>query len=231
MRDIRIRPSHLALLPDSRFLLAGGGPSRLAAGETWQPNAVVFCASGTPEGEFCIGADIPTLVTDREGGIWIAYGDEGIYGHHPESGEGLAGWSPEGHATWLPQGRLPDVPLGGATAATEGDHVWLVWYSGGRHGGTFLTRITPSTGEVTSYPSPVGQPDGFAVRDNRAVLTVRDHNKRSTELIRAELTGGAWTVTGRRELRTPGRIVLRCGQGRDGSLWLRTGDTWLRTEA
>ncbi|MGQ4439996.1 hypothetical protein ACN6LI_004977 [Streptomyces violaceoruber] len=192
---------------------------------------VLSLESGDHEATFCIGDDIPALVTDREGSIWTAYGDEGIYGGHPESAAGLAGWSAEGQAKWAPGGRLPDVPLEGCTAATEGDRVWLIWYSGSRRGGTFLTRITPSTGEVTSWPSPVRDPDGFAVRDRRAVLTRRVHNQRSTEVVRAELDGDTWSVTERRKIRVPGRVVMRCGQGRDGLLWLRAGDTWLRIEA
>ncbi|MFB6989427.1 hypothetical protein [Streptomyces sp. NPDC056304] len=231
VKDVRVRPSHLALLPGSRFLLAGGRTFRADAGDAWMPNAAMFSASGAPEAEFCIGDDIPVLVTDREGGIWTAYGDEGIYGGHPESAGGLAGWTQEGHVRWLPQGRLPDAPLEGCTAATDGDRVWLVWYSGSCRGGTYLTRITPSTGEVTSFPSPVPNPDGFAVRDKYAVFTARNHNRRDTELTHAELDGDSWTVTSRRKLRVPGRVVLRCGQGRDGFLWLRTGDTWLRIEA
>ncbi|WP_258017477.1 hypothetical protein [Streptomyces noursei] len=231
VEDIRYRPRHLALLPDSRFLLVSGRTFRTAEGGAWDPNAVIYSASGTPESEFCIGDDIPALVTDREGGIWTAYGDEGIYGGHPESGGGLAGWTVQGRAMWLPQGRLPDAPLEGLTAATEGERVWLAWYSGSSRGGTYLSRITPSTGEVTSYRSPVRQPDGFAARDGRAVFTVRDHNRRSTELIRARLDGDAWTVTDRRRLRVPGRVVMYCGQGRDGSLWLRAADTWLRIQA
>ncbi|WP_369226721.1 hypothetical protein AB5J52_39445 [Streptomyces sp. R39] len=196
----------------------------------WEPNAVVYSASGTPEGEFCVGDDIPALVTDRHGGIWTAYGDEGIYGGHPESAAGLAGWDTEGRATWHPRGRLPDHPLEGCTAATEDDRVWLVWYSGSRSG-THLTRIIPSTGEVTSHRSPVRGPDGFAVRGDRAVLTRRHHNERTVELTRAEFDGTAWTVADRRTLDLPGRVVLRCGQGRDGTLWLRTGDTWVCVEA
>lgn len=231
VKDIRMRPSHLALLPDSRFLLVRGRTFRSETEGPWTPNAVVFSPSGTPEAEFCVGDDIPALVTDVHGGIWTAYGDEGIYGDHPESAAGLAGWDTRGQTSWAPKGRLPDHPLEGCTAATENEQVWLVWYSGSSRGGTFLTRITPSTGDVASYPSPVPQPDGFAVRGNRAVLTRRDHNKRSVELIRAELTGTTWAVTSRRRLRVPGRVVMCCGQGRDGSLWLRTGATWLRIEA
>ncbi|MET7986483.1 MULTISPECIES: hypothetical protein [unclassified Streptomyces] len=228
VKDIRMRPSHLALLPDARFLLVSGrtlldGPEGL-----WEPNAVVFSPSGAPEAEFCLGDDIAAVVTDVDGGIWTAYGDEGIYGGHPASGAGLAGWSTRGRATWTPDGRLPDHPLQGCTAATGNDQVWLVWYPGG---GTYLTRIDPSTGDVVSYPSPVAKPDGFAVRGNRAVLTRRNHNKRSVELVRAELDGTTWAVTSRRRLRVPGRVVMKCGQGRDGFLWLRTGNTWLRIEA
>ncbi|MFD0592020.1 hypothetical protein ACFQZ4_05140 [Catellatospora coxensis] len=89
----------------------------------------------------------------------------------------------------------------------------------------------PLTGEVTSWRSPVRSPDGLAVRGDRAILTRRHHNKRSTEVFRAELVDDAWTVTDRREVAVPGRVVMRCGQGRDGFLWLRTGDVWLRIEA
>ncbi|MFB7915496.1 hypothetical protein [Streptomyces sp. NPDC056061] len=231
MKDIRIRPSHLALLPDSRILLVGGRTMLNEAESLWRPNAVVFSPSGTPEAEFCVGDDISALVTDIGGGVWTAYGDEGIYGGHPESGAGLAGWNLRGRASWTPRGRLPDHPLEGCTAATENERVWLVWYSDGRRAGTYLTRINPSTGDVTSCPSPVPAPDGFAVSGNRAVLTRRNHNKRSVELIRAEFDGTTWEVTSRRPLRVPGRVVMRCGQGRDGSLWLRAGNTWLRIEA
>ncbi|MDX3098975.1 hypothetical protein PV417_31480 [Streptomyces sp. ME19-03-3] len=192
---------------------------------------MVTSLEGEQEGIFCVGDDIPVLLSDRSGLIWAAYGDEGIYGGHPESSAGLAGWNTDGEVAWSPTGRLPDAPLEGCTAATEADKVWLVWYSGSSRGGTFLTRITPSTGEVVSWPSPVRDPDGFAVRGNRAVLTKRVRNQRSTEVIRAELTGDAWRVAERCRIRVPGRMVMRCGQGRDGFLWLRAGDTWLRIRA
>ncbi|MFF9287035.1 hypothetical protein [Streptomyces griseosporeus] len=231
IEDIPVWPSHIALLPASRLLVASGRAGKEDSG-AWSPNAVVLSLeSGRQEAALCIGDDIPALVTDPGGCIWTAYGDEGIYGGHPESAAGLAGWSAQGQAVWAPGGRLPAMPLEGCTAATEGDRVWLVWYSGSRRAGTFLTRITPSTGEVTSWASPVHDPDGFAVRGRRAVLTKRVHNQRSTEVVRAELAGDVWRVTERRRVRVPGRVVMRCGQGRDGLLWLRAGDTWLHIEA
>jgi hypothetical protein len=69
VNDIRIRPSHLALLPDSRFLLVSGRTFRNETEGPWASNAVVFSPSGTPEAEFCVGDDIPALVTDVHGGI------------------------------------------------------------------------------------------------------------------------------------------------------------------
>ncbi|MGW0753496.1 hypothetical protein [Streptomyces sp. NPDC002587] len=224
--SIGIRPGHLALLPESRFLLASGRTRR--EGDAWWKNAVVYSAEGRPESAFCIGDDIPALVTDRRGGIWTAYGDEGIYGDHPQTAAGLAGWSIDGAATWAPRGRLPSWPLEGCTAATEGDVVWLVWYS---HEGTFLSRITPGTGGVTSYRSPVRHPDGFAVRGSRAVLTSREHDEPVVTVTRVELVDDGCVVTAEERVSVPGRVVLRCGQGRDGTLWLRAGDSWVRIEA
>ncbi|MCF3182365.1 hypothetical protein IPZ70_20795 [Streptomyces polychromogenes] len=219
---------HFALLPGDRFLLVQGR-TRQGDGGRWEPNAVVHGADGRKvERAFCVGDDIPALVTDRRGGIWTAYGDEGIYGHHPESRAGLAGWSGRGVATWSPAGRLPSQPLEGLTAATERDAVWLAWYS---HEGTYLTRIASATGEFATFRSPERGIDGLAVRGDRAVLTRRDHGEHTTTLTRAELADGTWTVTGREKLRLPGPLRLRCGQGRDGVLWLRAGDSWVRVGA
>lgn len=74
-------------------------------------------------------------------------------------------------------------------------------------------------------------PDGLAVRGDRAVLTRRNHNEPSTEVVRAALVDDSWIITQRVEMAVPGRVVLRCGQGRDGLLWLHAGDVWLRIEA
>ncbi|GAB3839606.1 hypothetical protein GCM10027610_045700 [Dactylosporangium cerinum] len=76
----------------------------------------------------------------------------------------------------------------------------------------------------------IESPDGLAVRGHRAVLTRRAHNKNSTAVTRAELVDGTWVTVERQVVKTPGRVVLRCGQGRDGVLWLRADDAWVRIE-
>ena len=227
---ISVSPSHIGLLPDGRLLIAGGRVRQDQAG-AWAHNAVVYSRTGSPEDSFCIGDDIDVLVTDSAGSLWTAYGDEGIYGSHPQSSWGLASWNENGQNIWTPDGRLPECPLAGHAAATEADHVWLVWYASSRDGHTYLTRITPLTGEVMSWVSPVPSTAGFAVRGNRAVLTRRKHNHPEIEVVHAELVDGAWTATERQRMPVPGRVVMHCGQGRDGVLWLRAGKTWLRTEA
>ncbi|GAA4473486.1 hypothetical protein [Phytohabitans houttuyneae] len=109
--------------------------------------------------------------------------------------------------------------------------MWLAWYSRPGARGTFLTRITPATGEVTTWPCPVEAPDGLAVRGHHAILTQRAHNKNSIAVTRAELIDGSLTTTQHKILETPGPVVKRCGQGRDGILWLRAGDIWMRIDA
>ncbi|MGW0391580.1 hypothetical protein ACWDYJ_11910 [Streptomyces sp. NPDC003042] len=94
-----------------------------------------------------------------------------------------------------------------------------------------MSRVDPATGEVTSYRSPVKDTDGIAVRGNRMVLSHRYHDRSTIVLSRAELIDDSWVLTGQEETPVPGRVVLRCGQGRDGVLWLRAGDTWVRVEA
>ncbi|MEV7730230.1 hypothetical protein AB0P15_36790 [Streptomyces sp. NPDC087917] len=219
--------SHLALLSWSRFLLASGRTRRGQNG-TWERNAVVYSPGGYPVSHFCIGDDIDYVVTDRADGIWTSYGDEGIYGDHPQSSAGLARWNTDGAHTWSPQGRLPVWPLGGSAAATEEAMVWLAWYS---HKGSFLSRVDPTNGQVTSYRNPLKDTDGIAVRGTRMILTHRFHNRPDIELSRAELIDDTWVITTQEKLHLPGPVVMRCAQGRDGNLWLRGGDTWTRIEA
>ncbi|MGW6838497.1 hypothetical protein ACWGCI_34555 [Streptomyces sp. NPDC054949] len=164
-----------------------------------------------------------------DGNIWTAYGDEGIFGSHPESRGALAGWGPDGRALWSPRQPFPEGPVNGSTAATDGAYVWTAWYC---RSGTYLTRITPATGETRSWPTPLRRVDGLAVRGDRAVLTSREHDRPWTEVVRIELRdNGTCAVTGRDRQRLPGHVVMHCGQGRDGTLLLRAGDTWVRIEA
>ncbi|MYS09028.1 hypothetical protein GTW71_21905, partial [Streptomyces sp. SID6041] len=102
---IDVHTSHLGLLSWSRFLLVSARTSRDRSG-TWDPNAIVYSPGGYPTSHLCIGDDIEHVLTDREGGIWTSYGDEGIHGRHPGSSEGLARWDTDGVQTWGPLGSV-----------------------------------------------------------------------------------------------------------------------------
>ncbi|MGW0391581.1 hypothetical protein ACWDYJ_11915 [Streptomyces sp. NPDC003042] len=114
-----MRPSYLALLPESRFLLAAGRTFEDEAG-TWGKNAVVYSPEGRPESAHCVGDDIDYLILRPQRRNLDRLRRRGIYGGRPQSIGGLAGWNTDGVATWGPRGRLPVTPLGGSAAATEG---------------------------------------------------------------------------------------------------------------
>jgi hypothetical protein len=225
-------PAHgtgrLALLPDGRFVVSAGRTRRTGPVGPWSPTGRLFSPTGVHEGDLCLGDDIATLIADRHGRLWTSHGDEGIFGGHPESGTGFAAWDSSGRSLWTAARGKPVGALQGLAAATEGDDVWLLWEAASRSHGTLLTRIDPATGRTANCPSPVERPDGLAVLGDRAVFSRRDHNKPDVTLTRARRDGDTWTVTGRQRLRLPGNVVLHCGQGRDGTLWLRAGDTWSR---
>ncbi|MEU7068428.1 hypothetical protein [Streptomyces sp. NPDC046161] len=63
------------------------------------------------------------------------------------------------------------------------------------------------------------------------ILTHRTHNHPNVQLSRAELVDDTWVITTQEKLHLPGPVVMRCAQGRDGTLWLRADDTWTRIEA
>ncbi|MEV6210866.1 hypothetical protein [Kitasatospora sp. NPDC051914] len=236
VRRITVEPDHLALLPGGRLLLASYRSEENERQGTWAPNAAVHTADGDPAAQFCLGDDVRALTADRAGRIWTVYGDEGVYGEHRESQDGLAGWNARGQHVWSPPARLPERPLEGCAAATDGPRVWLAWYSDDHR--TFLTRIDPGTSGTVSLPSPVHDPMGMAVRGNRAVLAAlapargrRSERPAAVEVCRAELADGSWRVTDRRRLPLPAGLGAPPAPGRDGSLWLRSGATWLCLKA
>ncbi|GHF28361.1 hypothetical protein GCM10018790_02220 [Kitasatospora xanthocidica] len=219
-------PDHLALLPGHRILLAEARADQ--DGEEWLPNGVVHGADGTPGRELLLGDDIGVLVSDRDGRIWMAYGDEGIYGDHPMAVPGLRAVDGTGRSVWSPrdrpQDRLPGYPLEGLAGATEGRYAWLAWYPS--PSGSYLTRIDPVDGSSTTVPCPVRQPAGFAVRGREGVFL-----SGGGELTRHLLVGKEWKRTGTQKLRLPGPVEPGRAHGRDGVLWFRCGNGWYRVEA
>ncbi|MGW7585550.1 hypothetical protein ACWGKU_32170 [Kitasatospora sp. NPDC054768] len=216
-------PDHLALLPGGRLLLVEARAEQ--DGEEWRPNGFVYGPDGTPGRELLLGDDTPVLVTDRDGRIWMAYGDEGIYGDHPMSCAGLRGADTHGRVVWSPDHRkdLPGYPLEGLAGATEGRYAWLAWYPGSS--GSYLTRIEAADGTSSTVPCPVRTPVGFAVRAREGVFL-----SPGGELTWHLLVGKQWKQTGKRRPDVPGELDRRRAYGRDGVLWFRSGNGWYRVE-
>ncbi|MEV7597528.1 hypothetical protein AB0O91_09080 [Kitasatospora sp. NPDC089797] len=213
-------PDHLALLPGGRVLLAGARAEQ--QGGEWLPNGSGYGPDGTPGPELALGDDIRVLVTGRDGRIWMAYGDEGIYGDHPLSCSGLRAVDTRGRSVWSPdRAGLPGHPLEGLAGATEGPRAWLAWYPGSS--GSYLTRVDPADGTQFTVPCPVRLPVGFAIRGREGVFLSRDG-----ELSRQLLVGKTWKRTGRSTPDLPGEPDRERAFGRDGVLWFRRGGSWYR---
>ncbi|MFF7453015.1 hypothetical protein [Kitasatospora sp. NPDC008115] len=222
--QVPVEPGHLALLPGHRVLVAAHRAGR--GDDDTSPNAVVLDDEGRPVRDLALGDDLQALTTDRDGRIWMAFGDEGVYGDHPLAHPGLIGTDTGGRVVWRPgKGELPEWPLEGLAAATENKAAWLAWYSEELVG--FLTRIDPAAGISRSVPSPFREPLGFAITGDRGVFLTL-----GGELAWYGRTAGdRWAERRRGVLRLPGALDQERAYGRDGVLWFRAGDAWYRVEA
>ncbi len=222
LEGVGVSPDLLALLPGGRVLLVGRRADELPDG--WERNGLLFGPDGRPGRELQLGDDVQALITDRDGRIWLSFGDEGTYGDNPIGRCGLAGLDTTGRIVWRPApGDLPDHPLEGLAAATEGRRTWLAWYGENSH----LTGIDPTAGKPVAMRLPTRQPVGFAIAGDRAVFLQPDG-----ELIRCERESRkGWREVRRQRVGVLGELDRGRAYGRDGVLWFRSGNGWYRVEA
>ncbi|MFG2904071.1 hypothetical protein ACGF13_03230 [Kitasatospora sp. NPDC048286] len=222
LAGVGVPPDLLALLPGGRVLLAGRRAEESADG--WERNGLVFGPDGSPARELQLGDDVQALTTDRDGRIWLAFGDEGNYGDNPLARCGLLGLDTAGRIVWRPDFReLGDEPLEGLAAATEGRRTWLAWYGERSH----LTGIDPAEGEPVVMRLPARQPVGFAIAGDRAVFL-----QPGGELLRCERESRkGWREVRRERVGGLGELDRERAYGRDGVLWFRSGNGWYRVGA
>ncbi|MEV7774393.1 hypothetical protein [Kitasatospora sp. NPDC086791] len=229
LTGVGVSPDLLGLLPGGRVLLAGRRAEESADG--WERNGLVLGPDGWPARELQLGDDIQALTTDRDGRIWLAFGDEGNYGENPLGRCGLLGLDAAGRIVWRPDlNALGDSPPEGLAAATEGRRAWLAWYGdSGR-----LTGIDPGgargdgrgDGRAVAMRLPARQPMGFAIAGDRAVFL-----ERGGELVRCERESRkGWREVRRERVDGLGDLDRERAYGRDGVLWFRSGDGWYRVE-
>ncbi|MFE7526218.1 hypothetical protein ACFU7Y_10895 [Kitasatospora sp. NPDC057542] len=216
-----VSPDLLALLPGGRVLLAGRRADEQADG--WERNGQVFGPDGRLTRELQLGDDVVALTTDRDGRIWLVFGDEGNYGDNPLGRCGLVGLDTAGRIVWRPDFKdLGDHPLEGLAAATEGRRAWLAWYGDSSH----LTGIDPAEARPVVMRLPARQPVGFAIAGDRAVFL-----QPGGELIRCERESRkGWREVRRERVGVLGDLDRERAYGRDGVLWFRSGNGWFRVE-
>ncbi len=107
--------------------------ARAAPGEA---NARLFTADGEAAGSMQLGDGIAHVQCSTDGGIWVGYFDEGVYGGRqpdgarPVSASGIVRFDADGSPTW----RLDDHPEAPYLAdcyamALSGETLWTCYYT------------------------------------------------------------------------------------------------------
>ncbi|MFF4984002.1 hypothetical protein ACFY3O_28655 [Streptomyces sp. NPDC001046] len=113
--------------------------------------------------------------------------------------------------------RVPGFDVGGR----EGAGAVIVLYGSS-------SGLSAKSRAVITQNSP-GVPGSAEQGDYFGASTASD--LRWTTVTRAKLVGDVCVAIGQERVRVPGRVVMHCGQGRDGTLFLRAGRTWVRINA
>jgi len=183
--DLDLVASRVQPLDDGGYLVASSRCARYTDG-THELNGAVLAADGRELRRVLLGDGIGELQVDRNGGIWVGYFDEGVFGNlgwdKPVGAPGLIRFAQTGDALWkYPQG-FEHPPQGDVMRNQVGlsvpppiddcyamnvayDAVWICPYSDFP-----LVRIG-FDGATRSWP-PIGVdgPGAFAVADGRVLM-------------------------------------------------------------
>lgn len=181
-------PDFVQALPGGRLLVASGWARDLP-----EPGrqALIVDSEGSPVAAGELGNDVRHVLADAHGGIWVGYGDEGVYGASADeprnrvSAHGLARFDGALRPTWAFPRDEAD-PIDDCYALTlTGGIVWCYYYA------EFpITRI--ADGQVTAWSTEIEGAQALMVSetDDRACL-VGDYDHPSLATIGA-LSGDAF---------------------------------------
>jgi hypothetical protein len=149
-------------LPNGNFLLVGRR-CRMFPDGTAERNANIFSSDGKLLREMTFGDGIADVQTTEDGGIWVSYFDEGIFGN----GIGVSGLVRfEYHGAKLCEFVAPNSfsPMDDCYALNvHGGDVWVYYYS------SFPLVCINSAGEYEGWTTPIKGARTFAI-DGRHVL-------------------------------------------------------------
>jgi hypothetical protein len=137
-------------------------------------NATVYGRDGGVAREFLLGDGIEDVQTTRDGGIWVAYFDEGIFGwwpagHAPPAASGLARFDGRGSVEWEFEPPPRSGPITDCYALNVGEDV--VWAHYCSPDAFPLARI--SEGDVATWKTPLSVAHAVAVTADCALFVDR----------------------------------------------------------
>ncbi len=173
LRDIDTTFPRLQTLPGSEILIVGARSQHRSDG-TYDLNARVFgLEGGRLRREFLLGDGINDVQTTRDGRIWVAYGDEGIFGNFGWSepggpravgARGLVRFDSTAQMEWeyrSPRGR----EVADCYALNVGnDEVWIYYYEG-----YWMAQISKED-HVRTWHTPINGAQAIAISNRAALL-------------------------------------------------------------
>ena len=210
-------------LADGRWLLAD------ARAEPRARNGRFLDANGAEAGRFIAGDGIQDLACAPDGGFWIGYFDEGIFGgdqapdgHWPIASAGLVRFAAGGDPLWrFNTDRREDYFIADCYALTlNGNTAWLCPYPD-------FPIVRVENGRKTLWRNPAGGAQVMAVADDH-VLLAGGYGEEAERLALLRLRGDEAEAVGETKLPPAGPPALRRAKGRNGILHLVQAGQWRR---
>lgn len=221
-------------LRDGRWIVAD---SRCRSGAL---NAQVFAPDGTLEASFSIGDGISHLQADSQGGIWVGYFDEGVFGAEagasgpPLGQSGLNRFDAQGALLWAydaPSAGLGDRPVYDCEALNvAGDAVWCCADSPMTSGSqNAVMRFRNDEGKA--WGTDIFIAEAIAVQGDRASVIARVYDA-PLQLTEFHIDDDAAVVRTRHDLADAGIdvVVPDAILGRGPTLHVVDGLRWWRID-
>ena len=221
--------SELSMFPNGEILVVA--PRCRPRSDGSELNAQVFDQDGKRKRAFLLGDGINRVQCDRQGNIWVAYFDEGVFGNlgwgddiNPLGASGLSCFTGDGHRTWdfKPPGRLRrDMDCYALNVSGAG--AWAYYYD------DFPIVFIDSNWQIRAWKTQTSGARTFAVGDQN-ILLYGGYEPERTWCRLLRVGDGVAELIGRVALDFPDKVDLTKAKviGRGKELHVFSGDDWYR---